>query len=41
MNEVMPFAATWTNVEIILLSEVNHKEKINTLLYHLPVEPKI
>ena len=34
-NEVMPFAATWTNVEIILLSEVNHKEKNKYLIISL------
>ena len=26
-NEMMPFAATWINLAIIILSEVNHKEK--------------
>ena len=26
-NEIMPFAATWLDLEIILLSEVSHKEK--------------
>ena len=26
-NEVMPFAATWMDLEIIILSEVSHKEK--------------
>ena len=27
MNEIMPFAATWMDLEITLLSEVNHKKK--------------
>lgn len=26
-NEVMPFAATWTDLETIILSEVSQKEK--------------
>ena len=26
-NEIMPFAATWMDLKIIILSEVNQKEK--------------
>ena len=27
MNELMPFAETWMDLEIITLNEVNHMEK--------------
>ena len=30
-NERMPFAATWMELEIIILSEVSQKEKTNTI----------
>ena len=26
-NEIMPFAATWMDLQIIVLSKVNHKKK--------------
>ena len=26
-NEIMPFAETWVNLEVIISSEVNQKEK--------------
>ena len=38
-NEIVPFAATWTDVEIIILSEVS-QTKTNTIQYHLYVESK-
>ena len=31
-NKIMPFAATWMQLEIIILSEVSQKEKDN---YHM------
>ena len=39
-NEIMPFAATWVQPEIIILSEGSQR-KINTSLYHLHAESKI
>ena len=39
-NAIMPFATTWMNPEIIILSEVSHKDK-NTIWFHFCVESKI
>ena len=36
-NEIMPFAATWMNLDIIILSEVSQTK---TMWYHLYVESK-
>ena len=36
-NETQPFATTWMQVEIIILSEVRQR-KTNILQYHLYVE---
>ena len=38
-NEIMPFAATWMDLEIIILSEISQR-KAHTTLYHLYVESK-
>ena len=37
----MPFAATWMQLEIIILSEGSQKEKDKYICYHLHVESKI
>ena len=34
MNEIMPLAATWMNLEIIILSEVS-QTKTTIIWYHL------
>ena len=39
-NEIMPFVATWIDLQIIILSEVSQK-KTNTIQYHLYTESKI
>ena len=38
-NEIMPFAATWMDFEIIILSEVIRQRKTD-IWYHLYVESK-
>ena len=39
-NDILPFAATWIDLEGILLSEIRQTEKTNTVWYHLYVEYK-
>ena len=35
-NEIMPFAAIWMNIDIIILSEVSQKKKISyNIIYHI------
>ena len=40
-KRMLPFAATWMDLEGIILSEISHTEKDKTLCYHLYVESKI
>ena len=39
-NETMPFAATWMDLEMIILSEVRQKEKDKYHMISLSVESK-
>ena len=39
-NEILPLAATWMDLEGIVLSEISQTKK-NTVSYHLYVESKI
>ena len=40
-NEIIPFAATWMDLEIIILSDVSQKQKDKYHINHLYVESKI
>ena len=40
-NEIMPFAATQMQLEILIPSEASQKEKYKHMRYHLYVESKI
>ena len=39
-NEIMPFAGTWMNLEIIILSEIRQREKDKYHMISLNVESK-
>ena len=35
-NEIMPFAAIWMNIDIIILCEVSQKKKVSyNIIYHI------
>ena len=40
-NKIMPFAATWMKLEMIILSEVSQKEKDKYHMTSLNVESKV
>ena len=40
-NNIMPFAATWMELETLILSEINQKEKDKYHIISLFVEVKI
>ena len=39
-NEIMPFVATWMDLEIIILSEASQQRKTSTIWYRLYMESK-
>ena len=40
-NKIVPFVARWKDLDMIILSKVNQKEKTNSRRYNLYVETEI
>ena len=40
-NKIMPFAATWMDQEILILSEVRHKDKYITYMWNLKKKKRV
>ena len=40
-NEIMPFATKWTDLEIIILSEVREKQISSNIMYYAECEKNI
>ena len=40
-NKIMPFAATWTELETLILSQVSQNERDKYSCYHLCLESNI
>lgn len=39
-EKILPLATIWMKLENIMISEISHQRKTNTLLYHLFVDAK-
>ena len=39
-NEIWPFVAKWMELESIMLSEISHTEKKDTICFHSYVDPE-
>ena len=39
-NEMWPFVAMWMELESVMLSEISHAEKTDTICFHFYVDPE-
>ena len=39
-NEIWPFVAMWMELESVMLSEISHTEKTDTIWFHSYVDPE-